>query len=255
MRAALYARVSTEDQAKEGFSLDAQMKKLEAYCRSKGWTPIGHFIDEGYSGRNTNRPEYKRMMESMDDWDVLLVMKIDRIHRDSMNFMLMMDDFKRKGKEFSSVQDKFDTTNASGRLFMDIMQRIAQFESEQMGERVKMGMERKAKHGTGHLGSGHPYGYRYDNGKLEIEEDEASVVRMIYAMSEEGSSLATIARTLNEASIQAKKGGQWNKQSIHGILKNPLYKGYMRWDGTIREGDHEAILVRDTEVMCEGDPQ
>jgi DNA invertase Pin-like site-specific DNA recombinase len=253
MRVALYVRVSTEDQAKEGFSLDAQMKKLEAYCRSRGWTPAGHFIEEGYSGRNTNRPEYKRMMDSMDDWDVLLVMKMDRIHRNSVNFALMMEDLKRKGKEFISVHDKFDTTAASGRLFRDIMQRIAQFESERTGERVKMGMERKAKHGTGHLGSGHPYGYRYDNGKLEIVEEEARVVRRIYEMSAEGSSLSAIAEAINEASIQAKKGGRWNKQSVHAILRNPLYRGYIRWDGTIREGDHEAILERSSNDLCEGE--
>jgi len=253
MRAALYARVSTEDQAKEGFSLDAQIKMLEAYCRSMGWTPIGHFIDEGYSGRNTNRPEYKRMMDSMDDWDIILVLKMHRIHRNSMNFTTMIEDLKRKGKEFNSIHDKFDTTKASGRLFRDIMQRIAQFESEQTGERVKMGMEHKAKHGTGHLGSGHPYGYRYDDGKLEIVEGEAPVVRMIYEMSTEGSSLSEIAKALNEASIQAKKGGLWNKQSVHGILRNPLYKGYMRWNGTVREGDHEAILERSSNDLCEGE--
>jgi len=242
MRVALYARVSTEDQAKEGFSLDAQIKKLEAYCRSRGWTPIGHFIDEGCSGRNTNRPEYKRMMDSMDDWDVLLVLKMDRIHRNSVNFATMMDHLKHKGKEFNSIQEKFDTTTAMGRFVMDIMQRIAQLESEQIGERVKMGMQRKAKYGTGRLGSGHPYGYTYSNGRLEIEADEASVVHTIYRLSAEGMSTSRIARTLNEAFIRAKKGGNWNKQSVHGILHNPLYEGYMRWDGNIRQGDHEAIL-------------
>jgi len=253
MRAALYARVSTEDQAKEGFSLDAQIKKLEAYCRSRGWVPIGHFIDEGYSGRNTNRPEYKRMMDSIEDWDVALVLKTDRMHRNIVNFSTMMDHFRRKKKEFTAIQENFDTTTANGRFFMNIMQTIAQFESEQIGERVKKGMEYKAKHGTGHLGSGHPYGYRYDNGKLEIVEEEASVVRTIYKMSEEGSSLETIAKALNEASVQAKKGGHWNKQSVHKILRNPLYKGYIKWDGTTREGDHEAILERSSNDLCEGE--
>ena len=167
MRAALYARVSTEDQANEGFSLDAQVKRLEAYCRVRGWEVAGVYRDEGFSGRNTDRPEYKHMMADSDSWDTILVLKMDRIHRNSVNFALMMDDLRAKGKEFTSMQDKFDTTTAMGRFVMDIMQRIAQLESEQIGERVKVGMEYKARNGTGNLGSGHPYGYVYRNGRLE----------------------------------------------------------------------------------------
>ena len=79
MRAALYVRVSTEDQASEGFSLDAQVKKLEAYCRVRGWDVAGVYRDEGFSGRSTDRPEYRRMMEEMDSWDTILVKKMDRI--------------------------------------------------------------------------------------------------------------------------------------------------------------------------------
>lgn len=245
MRVALYVRVSTEDQAKEGFSLDAQMKRLEAYCRSKKeWEPvtIERFIDEGYSGRNTKRPEYTRMMSSMDQWDVLLVLKMDRIHRNSVNFTMMMDTLKAKGKEFSSVQENFDTTTAMGKFVMDIMQRIAQLESEQIGERVMMGMERKAKFGTGMLGCGHPYGYVYGGGMLSIEVDEALVVRAIYKLNSKGVSPEKIAKILNDACISAKKGGIWNRQTIHGILSNPLYAGQVRWKGIMRRGEHMAIV-------------
>jgi len=242
MRAALYTRVSTEDQAKEGFSLDAQMKRLELYCSSRGWTPVGPYVDEGYSGRSPNRPAYIGMMDSMDEWDVLLVLKMDRIHRNSVNFTLMMDELRKNGKEFNSVQEKFDTTNAMGRFVMDVVQRIAQLESEQIGERVKTGMKQKAKAGTGHLGSGHPYGYYYDNGKLEVELDEALTVRAIYKLCSKGLSLNDIAKTLNSAGIPAKRGGQWNKQSVHKILHNPLYTGYMKWDDIVRQGEHTAII-------------
>jgi len=243
MRIALYARVSTEDQAKEGFSLDAQIRKLEAYCRSReDWVPVDSFIDDGYSGRNTDRPAYKRMMESMDEWDILLVMKMDRIHRDSVNFATMMNILKKNGKEFNSIQEKFDTTTAMGRFVMDIMQRIAQLESEQIGERVKAGMRRKAELGLGVLGSGHPYGYKYSDRFLCIEPDEARTVRMIYRMHSEGLSTEDIAKRLNDEEIPAKKGGRWNRQSIHKILRNPLYIGKVRWDGVVRNSAHEAIL-------------
>lgn len=242
MRAALYARVSTEDQAKEGFSLDAQIKRLEAYCRVRGWDIAGIYRDEGCSGRNTDRPEYHRMMAESDQWDILLVMKMDRIHRNSVNFTLMMDDLRMKGKEFNSMQDKFDTTTAMGRFVMDIMQRIAQLESEQIGERVKIGMEYKARNSTGNLGSGHPYGYVYSKGKLEVVTDEAHTVRAIYNMYVRGSTMDDIASFLNDAQIPAKKGGTWNKQSICNILHNPLYTGYSVWDGIVRKGEQEPII-------------
>jgi len=242
MRAALYARVSTEDQAKEGFSLDAQMKRLEAYCRSREWIPAGRFIDEGFSGRNIDRPAYTEMMSSSENWDVILVMKMDRIHRNSVNFTEMMNFLKKNDKEFNSIQEKFDTTTAMGRFVMDIVQRIAQLESEQIGERVKMGMARKARCGTGTLGSGHPYGYVYNGGDLEMEPDEAATVRMIYELRAGGSSAGAITRRLNASCIPAKKGGIWNRQSVHGILRNPLYAGYVEWDGIIRKGNHPAIV-------------
>jgi len=245
MRAALYVRVSTEDQAKEGFSLDAQTQRLKAYCGFKEWTVSDIYREEGYSGRNTERPEYKRMMEDHEKWDVLLVLKMDRIHRNSVNFTLMMDELRRKGKEFNSVQEKFDTTTAMGRFVMDVVQRIAQLESEQIGDRVKMGMTRKAKYGTGNMGSAHPYGYVYERGMLTIVEYEAEVVKDIYSMHSEGMSLRSIADTLNNSYIQPKKGGRWSHQSISNILHNPVYAGYIRWDGIVRSGDHTAIIRRD----------
>jgi len=245
MRAALYVRVSTEDQAREGFSLDAQTKKLEAYCRIRGLTISDIYREEGYSGRNIDRPEYKRMMDDHEKWDALVVLKMDRIHRNSVNFTLMMDELGRKGKQFISSLEKFDTSTPMGRFAMDIIQRIAQLESEQIGERVKMGMTRKAKFGTGNMGSGHPYGYVYEKGSLIIIEYEAEVVRNIYSMYSEGSSLRTITDTLNNSLVQPKKGGRWSHQSVSKILHNPVYAGYIRWDGIVRSGEHTAIIGQD----------
>ena len=242
MRAALYARVSTDDQAREGFSLDAQVKRMEAYCRVRGWEVAGVYRDEGQSGRSSSRPEYTRMMAEADSWDVLLVLKMDRIHRNSVNFAVMMNDLRSMGKEFNSMQDKFDTTTAMGRFVMDIMQRIAQLESEQIGERVKLGMTYKAKGGNGHLGSGHPYGYRYEDGELLVVEEEASVVRSIYDMRIRGSTLKDISDFLNSSGVPSKKGGGWSPQTVSGVLKNPLYAGYRVWNGISCKGEQEPIV-------------
>lgn len=229
MRAALYARVSTEDQAVEGFSLDAQVKKLEAYCGQEGFDVVGRFIDDGYSGRNTRRPAYKQMLDEIDSWDVLVVLKMDRIHRNSVNFTQMMGVLRKKNRDFVSVYDKFDTVSTMGRFVMDIMQRIAQLESEQIGDRVKMAMKYKAQTEGSNLGSAHPYGYKYDNGQLVVEDEEAHIVRAIYNMRIRGSSLQDICDFLNNAGIESKKGVGWSRQTVNNILHNPLYVGSRTW--------------------------
>jgi DNA invertase Pin-like site-specific DNA recombinase len=132
-----------------------------------------------------------------------------------------------------------------GRFAMDIVQRIAQLESEQIGDRVKMGMTRKAKFGTGNMGSGHPYGYVYERGSLKVIENEAEVVRDIYSMYSGGASLRSIADALNNSLIQPKRGGRWSHQSVSKILHNPIYAGFIRWDGIIRIGEHTAIIGQD----------
>ena len=89
-KVALYTRVSTEDQAKEGFSLDAQKTKLEAYCVSRDWTITNLYIDDGHTGRNIKRPAYQQMFKDIDQWDGILVLKMDRVHRNKLNYISMI---------------------------------------------------------------------------------------------------------------------------------------------------------------------
>ncbi len=241
-RVAIYTRVSTEDQAKEGFSLDAQMEKLQAYCSARGWEIAGKYVDNGYSGRDINRPAYKEMMENIDRWDVLLVMKMDRIHRNSKNFMLMMENLNEKGKEFVSMTESLDTSTAMGRFVMDIIQRIAQLESEQIGERVYVGMRQKAKDGKGMLGSPAPYGYEYRNGNFVEVENEINAVRKIYSMYLNGNSLGDIVSWLNESGAKTKRGGRWSKKTVARILSNPVYCGLIEWEDIIVPGQHDGIV-------------
>ena len=252
VRAALYARVSTEEQAMEGFSLDAQLGRLRKYCSSQGWIVADEYREEGHSGRNIKRPEYTRMMDESEKWDIVLVLKMDRIHRNSENFTRMMKDLNASNKGFCSVMEQFDTSNAMGRFVMDLIQRIAQLESEQIGERVKLGMEQKARTMGGLLGFGQPYGYDYRKGVLSVNDDEVFVVRAIYRMYNKGFSMEFIATSLNDASIPAKKGARWNKQSIFKILHNPLYVGYVKWGEIVREGDHPAIIDMDEFITING---
>ncbi len=253
MRVAIYVRVSTEDQAKEGYSLDAQERRLKSYCSLRsGWEITETYRDEGFSGRSIHRPEYGRMMSEMDRWDIVLVMKMDRIHRNSVNFTEMMDHLRKNGKDFYSMMEKFDTTTAMGRFVMDIMQRMAQLESEQIGERVKFAMEEKAKSGDGPMGSGEPYGYRYANGTLVPIEAEAVVVERIFDLYSSGHTMENIAITLTNSNIPSKTGVGWSRQSICKILHNPLYAGYLRWDGIVRKSRTPAIIPESLFISVNG---
>lgn len=244
MRAALYARVSTEDQAKEGFSLDAQMEKLHSYCMARDWEVAGEYVDDGFSGRDERRPAYLRMLEEREVWDTILVMKMDRIHRNSRNFMGMMDRLRTWGKEFTSMQESLDTGTAMGRFVMDIIQRIAQLESEQIAERVYVGMEQKAKSGGGNLGGHPPFGYRYDEDEgLRIEPQAGRLVQHVFSRALSGEPLSWISKDLTRKGILGPGGREWTIWSVRYLLQNPIYAGYRQWAGILQKGEHETLVT------------
>lgn len=243
-QAAVYARVSTEDQAKEGFSLDAQVEKLRSYCKAREWDIVGEYIDDGFSGRTLRRPAYARMMEDRDQWDIILVMKMDRIHRNSRNFMEMMDRLRGWGKEFNSMQESLDTGTAMGRFVMDIIQRIAQLESEQIAERVYMGMQQKAKSQKGSLGAPAPFGYRYADGRLVVHEGQVAQVQEVFRRAVAGEPMSWIAERLNRRGTRTNRGRTWSVWSVRYLLRNPIYAGYVRWDDVVRQGEHDPLVSR-----------
>ena len=251
-RVAIYTRVSTEDQAKEGFSLDAQRERLHAYCRAQGWTIAKEYVDDGHSGRDAKRPAYQEMMRDRDAWDKVLVIKMDRIHRNSRNFMEMMDDLREWGKDFVSATESLDTSTAMGRFVMDIIQRIAQLESEQIGERVYMGMAQKHKQGKGLLGFRRPYGYDYVGGALVAIPKEARVVRRIFREFADGATLTGIAAKLNAEGVPSHRNRQWSKSGLRYMLRNPVYVGRIRWDQVERSDGHEAIVDEHTWEAVQG---
>ena len=154
----------------------------------------------------------------------------------------MMEFLNKNEKEFVSMSESFDTSNAMGRFVMNILQLVAQLESEQIGERVYIGMEQKARTNGGVLGFNIPYGYDYKDGKLEINSDEAKTVKDIYYWYFNGKSMGEITKMLNSSKIPTKKGGLWAKKTISTILKNPTYCGYLHWEDYINKSNHEKII-------------
>jgi site-specific DNA recombinase len=245
VKVAVYTRVSTEDQAKEGYSLEAQKERLLAYCEAQGWELAEFYEENGHSGRNTRRPAYQKMMEERAKWDVILVMKMDRIHRNSKNFMIMMENLEKWGKKFTSMNESLDTSTAVGRFVVDIIQRIAQLESEQIGERTYMGMAHKAENAPGLLGFNPPFGYCIRENDLSIVPEEAETVREIFARYSSGEAMNDIALSLNRAEILTRRKCAWTIWSISHLLHNPAYAGFRRWDGILVPSTHEAIISRE----------
>ena len=242
-RVALYTRVSTEDQAKEGFSLDAQLDRLRLYAKAQDWTIAGEYVDEGQSGRTTKRPAYQRMMTERDRWDTLLCLKMDRIHRNSRNFMAMMDQLTKDDKGFASVTESLDTSTAMGRFVMDIIQRIAQLESEQIGERVYVGMEQKAKTDGGSLGKPAPFGYRYGpDSTLLVVDEERAVVKSVFEGFLQGEGKQAIADRLNQQGVRTRRDRHWTVWNVTGMLTNPTYAGALPWDQQLQLDAHAAIV-------------
>lgn len=248
MRAAIYVRVSTEEQATEGYSIDAQKLILEDYCIAEGWDVAGIYQDDGYSGRNTKRPAYRRMMMEIDSWDLILVIKMDRIHRNSRNFMNMMEELNKKGKMFVSSSEALDTTNALGRFVVDMIQRIAQLESEQIGERTYVGMREKAEtleeseSYKRTMGFNPPFGYTINEGSLKSVPEELDVIRKIFNDYMSGMTMDAICFDLNRSGDLTRKGNAWNKFNLRNILHNPVYAGYMRWEELLIKHDAETVL-------------
>lgn len=175
----------------------------------------------------------------MNGWDLILVLKMDRIHRNTRNFMLMMDELAKKKKEFRSATEELDTTTAMGRFVVSMIQNIAQLESEQIGERTKFGMEEKARTlnntraESRTMGFNPPFGYRLENRLLIGVPEELDTIRRIYSDFLSGISLKRLAEDLNRDGLRTRNGKQWTKDNLSTVLHNPIYAGYLRWDNIL----------------------
>lgn len=230
MRCIIYRRVSTDMQVEEGFSLEAQRVRLHAYAKSQGWVVIDDYCDEGFSAKNTERPQMQRLIRDIKQkkFDVILVYRLDRFVRSVLDLHELLQLMDKYDVKFKSATEIFDTTSATGRLFITLIATLAQWERETIAERVHMGMTKRAEQGLRN-GSPAPFGYTLQGGLLMKHEEEAKWVRYIFDRYPAVGALA-ISKELNSKGIRTHKGELWSDYSVKYILRNPIYTGHVRWN-------------------------
>lgn len=245
---ALYIRVSTERQAEEGYSLDAQQDRLLAYCQAQGWPVDAEhiYIDAGVSGKSANREQFQAMMSAARSGSItrIVAMKLDRIARNVKDFLSIVDELKSAGCDLVLIKESFDTSTPHGKFALTMFAAMAELEAATITERVMSGKAQKANEG-GYNGSAARLGYDYD-GETFTLNDQAHTVEGIFAdFAVNGQGLSAIAGQLNTAGVPTVKGGKWYAATVRYILQNGFYAGLTQWDGVEVKGTHPAIISRE----------
>lgn len=222
--AGLYPRVSTEDQSRFGHSLDEQENRLKKLCEFKDYEIYKVYREEGVSAKDTNRPKFKEMIQDMKDGKInkIIVYKLDRLTRsiqDLENICKMLEEYNC---DLESVAEEINIGNANGKFFIRMLTILAQLEIERTSERTKFGLIGAAK--KGHI-SGQPalgYTKKDKSKKLVIDDLESDVVKRIFSMYLEGSSVCHICEVFNEENVLNK---HWATTTVDKILSNKIYIG------------------------------
>lgn len=240
-RCYLYTRVSSQSQV-DGYSLDAQRDRLLKAAEYEGMTVTAEFSDEGKSGKNTTgRPEFTEMMRRIqhgnpDKIDYVLVFKLSRFGRNTADVMNSLQIMVDNGVNLLAVEDKIDSSGPAGKLMIAVLAAVAEIERENIRAQVKAGMLQKAREG-GWNGGQAPLGYKIvkdadgRNGHLEIDEEEAKLVRLIFdKYAHTGMGYAGVAKWLNKngyrrTARQNAKHATFAEDTVKGILDNPVYTG------------------------------
>ena len=230
LRVAAYARVSTEQEEQQS-SYEAQVKYYTDYITShENWEFVAVFSDEGISGTNTKKREgFNRMIEAAmnGEIDLILTKSISRFARNTVDTLQTVRKLKEKGIEVIFEKENLHTLDPKCEMVLTIFSSIAQEESRSISENVRWGKEKSMQDGTVYMPYGHFLGYRKgEDGRPEIVEEEAAIIREIYASFLGGKSISQIAETLTARGVTTPGGKtKWRVSTVNSILRNEKYKG------------------------------
>ncbi|QHT58622.1 recombinase family protein [Paenibacillus lycopersici] len=262
IKVAIYVRVSTEEQAEEGYSIDAQLENLRGFCKAKGYSIIKEYRDEGISGKSIQgRKGIQSLLEDarLGIFSNVIVWKTSRMSRVQIDLLQIVSTLQKQGIGFISMTEQFDTSSPSGKAMFQMLGTFAEFERNQLAENVKLGMRQKARQGE--WCGGTILGYDIEEGKLIPNEKEAFIVQKIFELYCQCKGLKSIANQMNHEGYTGKNGNPFSVNSIRTILHNPTYIGKIRWNkqnnwnekrrkGTqeplIVDGKHQSIISLET---------
>ena len=247
----IYIRVSTQEQANEGYSIDEQTERCKKYADAMNWPVYKVYTDAGFSGANTDRPALQNMIKDIKRKKInrVLVYKLDRLSRSQLDTLYLIEKvLLANGADFVSMNENFDTSTPFGRAMIGILAVFAQLEREQIKERMQMGKAARAKEGKYSGTRVHPIGYDYINGELIVNEYEKMQVQKIFKMVAEGISPYAITKFMNEHGY-THKSGVWQDQTVRAILRHKTYIGYIHYGDEWLQGIHEPII--DQELFYE----
>jgi DNA invertase Pin-like site-specific DNA recombinase len=244
LNCAVYTRVSTDSQSEVEFnSCDAQVVRIKSFISSQEDMDIYKvYTDEGYSGASLNRPALKNMIMDIQQGKIntIIAYKIDRLTRSPKDFYQLIEVFEKYDVSFISVTERFDTSTPSGRLLRNIMLTFAQFERELISERIRDKLREKARKGYWH--STTPFGYKRVDKKLVIEESDAKIVKRIFDLYIQTSSVNEIYKTLKSENVVNKKGKPFSLAQLSEMLKRVVYIGKVQYKDKVYPGIHAPII-------------
>jgi site-specific DNA recombinase len=241
MTIGIYIRVSTEEQAREGYSIPAQKERLTAYCTALGWEDYKFYIDEGVSAKDTNRPKLQLLLDHVKAGSIstILVYRLDRFTRRVKDLHKMLELLEKHQCAFKSATEPYDTSTAMGKLFITIVAALAEWETDNLSERVRMALEEKVTGGerVGNI----PYGFDLsDDEKLVKNKKQAPVVLDMIDKFKSGMSANALADYLNKTNNDRV----WHPNGVLRILKNPAIYGSTRWNDKVIENTHEGLITK-----------
>ncbi|HEQ9431437.1 TPA: recombinase family protein [Streptococcus pyogenes] len=246
-KVAIYVRVSTTNQAEEGYSIEEQKDKLSSYCNIKDWSVYKIYKDGGFSGSNTKRPALEQLIRDARKklFDTVLVYKLDRLSRSQKDTLYLIEDVFLENKiDFVSLLENFDTSTPFGKAVVGILSVFAQLEREQIKERMQLGKLGRAKSGKSMMWARTSYGYDYhrETGTVTINPVQSLAIKFIFEQYLSGRSITKLRDDLND---KYPKEIDWNYRAVRMILANPVYCGYNQYKGQVYPGNHEPIITEE----------